>query len=84
MPVLEKGIQDYKNNITRFAVVSNSKSKRSEMIKRLLHLNSKNQMKGGLLFKALECFAKKNINLVKIESRPKRGLDWELYFYNRF
>ena len=72
--VLAKGIQDYKNNITRFAVVSNSKSKRSGNDKTSIAFEFKKSDEAGLLFKALECFAKKNINLVKIESRPKGNL----------
>lgn len=72
--VLVRGIQDYKNNITRFAVVSNSKSKRSGNDKTSIAFEFKKSDEAGLLFKALECFAKKNINLVKIESRPKGNL----------
>ena len=66
-----RGIQDFKNNITRFAVVSNHKNDRSGNDKTSIAFDFKVSDEAGLLFKALECFAKRNINLAKIESRPK-------------
>ena len=35
----------------------------------------------GSLFKALQAFAKKNINMTKIESRPSKRKAWEYVFY---
>ncbi|MBA47254.1 MAG: prephenate dehydratase [Dehalococcoidia bacterium] len=69
--ILVKGIQDYKNNITRFAIVSNYRNDRSGNDKTSIAFDFKVSDEAGLLFKALECFAKRNINLAKIESRPK-------------
>jgi len=66
-----RGIQDYKNNITRFAIVSNYQNDRSGNDKTSIAFDFKVSDEAGLLFKALECFAKRNINLAKIESRPK-------------
>ncbi|MEM2849200.1 MAG: ACT domain-containing protein, partial [Candidatus Bathyarchaeia archaeon] len=37
--------------------------------------------KPGALYKALEPFASKNVNLSKIESRPTRGKPWDYVFY---
>ena len=69
--IFEKGIQDFKNNITRFIVISNNPSKRSGKDKTSIAFDFKTKDKSGLLLAALECFSKRNINLQKIESRPK-------------
>lgn len=69
--IVVKGIQDYKNNITRFVVVSNYQNNKSGNDKTSIAFDFKISDEAGLLFKALECFAKRNINLAKIESRPK-------------
>ncbi len=35
----------------------------------------------GALYRVLECFAKRNINLTMIYSRPLRKVPWSYYFY---
>lgn len=78
--ILEKGIQDYKNNITKFVVVSNNKSTKTGKDNTTIAFNFKVSDEAGLLLSALECFSKRNINLHKIESRPE-GSEFGNYIF---
>ena len=69
--IVKKGIQDYKNNVTRFVVISNEENKPTGKDKTSIAFDFKKTDKAGLLFTALQCFSKRHINLQKIESRPK-------------
>lgn len=77
--VLARGIQDFAANITRFVVVSRSAdasipAERTTIVFALPNVP-------GALFKALSVFAIRDINLLKLESRPVRGTPWEYMFY---
>ena len=69
--IIEKGIQDYKNNTTKFVVISKKQNKPTGKDKTTIAFDFKISDKAGLLFTALQCFSKRDINLQKIESRPK-------------
>lgn len=69
--VLSKGIENNKNNKTRFAIVSNSKSVNKKGEKSSIVINP-GKDKPGLLFDLLKYFKEKRINLCRIESRPSR------------
>ena len=83
MQIVEEGIEDKKNNFTRFFVLSkNSFTKpsgkdRTSIIFSLEH-------KPGSLYSILKEFSDQNINLTKIESRPTKETPWEYYFYVDF
>ena len=81
MPILEKSIQDKANNVTRFLVVGNNTVKRvgDGKDKTSLVISLKDQ--AGALEKALMPFAKRGINLSKIESRPSRKKAWDYVFF---
>ena len=82
MDVLEEGIEDRKNNFTRFLVLSKTKTKptgydRTSIIFSVKHLP-------GALFGILNEFSSREINLTRIESRPTKETPWEYNFYVDF
>jgi len=82
MKVLAKGIEDYGHNYTRFLIISTKEAKfqgesKTSVIFSTVH-------KPGALYNALGAFARNNINLTKIESRPTRQRPWEYYFFVDF
>ena len=79
LAVLESGVQDFEENITRFLVVSRTASPPESADKTTIVFTLPNTP--GSLFKALSVFALRNIDLTKLESRPIRGRAWEYLFY---
>lgn len=77
--ILKAGIEDNKQNFTRFFHIRKGRRVRSGANKTSLAFSVKNIP--GALFKALSVFALRDISLSKIESRPVRGRPWEYVFY---
>jgi prephenate dehydratase len=82
MRICEESIEDKKNNYTRFLVLSKIQSKPTgndgtSIIFSVRHIP-------GALFSILEEFARRRINLTKIESRPTKEVPWEYNFYVDF
>jgi prephenate dehydratase len=77
--VLLPGLEDEKQNFTRFFLISKSKKAGPRADKTSLVFALKNV--AGALFKALSVFALRDLDLSKIESRPVRGRPWEYRFY---
>ena len=84
VPSQSQGIQDRKNNVTRFLVVARkSLPKRDEVKYRTsLVLSLPDQI--GALQQALRPFSDRELNLCKIESRPSRLKTWDYYFFVDF
>lgn len=82
MNVLVKDIGDSPNNYTRFFVLSKSDAAYTGKDKTSIIFSIKSYP--GALYKVLEEFALRNINLTKIESRPTKKTPWEYNFYLDF
>ena len=77
--ILKAGIEDDKQNFTRFFFIRKRRHVRPGANKTSVAFSVKNLP--GALFKALSVFALRDISLSKIESRPVRGRPWEYVFY---
>jgi chorismate mutase/prephenate dehydratase len=74
-----RGIEDLANNFTRFLVIGREMGPKSGRDSTALVFSVKDRP--GILFEALGHFAKRGINLSKIESRPLKGRAWEYVFF---
>ncbi|MEM8844668.1 MAG: prephenate dehydratase [Pseudomonadota bacterium] len=77
--VLASNIEDMPNNTTRFLIIGNKTVGPSGLDKTSLLVSATN--KPGALHKLLEPFAKHNVSMTRIESRPSRGAKWEYVFF---
>ena len=82
MEILDEGIEDKKNNLTRFLVCPKQRQNPLIMIGHQSSFSIKHIP--GALFSILEEFAHREINLTKIESRPTKEAPWEYNFYVDF
>lgn len=96
--ILKAGIEDDKNNFTRFVLIRKSPEKGRQTRKTSVpgyqsmisaganktSIAFKVKNVPGALFKSLSVFALRDISLSKIESRPMRGRPWEYVFYVDF
>jgi prephenate dehydratase len=80
--VLQSGLEDDKQNFTRFVLIRRSGKAAKRANKTSVCFSLRNVP--GALFKALSVFALRDISLSKIESRPRRGFPWEYVFYVDF
>lgn len=87
LEVLAEGIENLPGiNFTRFYAIRKKAELNlsSEGVKTTLLFTLGNSRKSGALYNALGCFAKRNLNLTRIESRPHPDKPWEYIFHMSF
>ena len=77
--ILREHLEDHSENYTRFLLLATSADVAENADKLSLVLNLAH--KPGSLCSALNAFARRNLNLLKIESRPIPGTPWSYCFY---
>lgn len=76
---VEKSIEDSSSNFTRFLIIGDFEplptgNDKTSIVFAAAH-------RAGSLYEVLSIFAKKHINMTKIESRPSRQKAWEYVFF---
>ena len=79
LKVVRSRIEDQINNFTRFLVIARKECDRTGSDKTSVLFSVKDEP--GILCRMLEPFAKRSINLSKIESRPYKKKAWEYIFF---
>ena len=82
MQIVKAEIEDIPENFTRFYVLAREQITFGEADKTSIVFSMKSIP--GALFKSLSVFALRDIDLLKIESRPLRGRPWDYIFYLDF
>lgn len=82
LQILKKGVNDLKENSTRFIIVTNQKVffKDAKKISLCFEINHES----GALYHALSHLIYNGLNMTKIESRPLTGRNWEYRFFVDF
>jgi chorismate mutase/prephenate dehydratase len=81
LAVLVADIEDRPDNSTRFLVVGRKHFKASGKDKTTLIVSASDTDASGALYRLLEPFAKNDVNLTRIESRPSRRRKWDYVFF---
>jgi len=79
LQVAKSKIEDHPNNFTRFLVVGQTMPKPSGNDKTSIMFSVKDEP--GILYRMLQPFSSRQINLSKIESRPMKRKAWEYIFF---
>ena len=77
--ILREHLEDHPENYTRFLLLAASADVAEDADKLSLVLNLAH--KPGSLCRVLDAFARRDLNLLKIESRPIPGTPWSYCFY---
>ncbi len=77
--IISDRIEDASSNFTRFLVIGKTSAKKCGVDKTSIMFSIKDRI--GALHAMLDPFAKYQVNLTKIESRPSRRKPWDYIFY---
>ena len=79
LQIVKAKIEDNPNNFTRFLIIGRKTPEKSGADKTSIMFSVKDVP--GILYRMLEPFSKRQINLAKIESRPMKQKAWEYIFF---
>ena len=79
LQTVESKIEDYSGNITRFLVIGKDMPELTGKDKTSIMFATSHVP--GALFKAIEPVNRAGLNMLKLESRPKRHQNWSYYFF---
>lgn len=82
LEVVQEGIEDLHYNYTRFFLIGSEDAAQAPSCKTSLVFATPHNP--GALYACLGEFAERNINLAKLESRPRRNRPWQYVFYLDF
>ncbi len=82
VPILRPRIEDNPHNATRFLVLGRRPTGPTGRDKTSILFAMRNEP--GVLYRILEPFARRGINLIKIETRPSRSRPWEFVTFLDF
>ncbi|MCD5416605.1 prephenate dehydratase [Candidatus Bipolaricaulota bacterium] len=82
LEIIDRGIEDFPFNYTRFFVLSLEDPPRAQRNKTSLVFTTPHRP--GVLYECLGEFARRRISLAKIESRPRLNRPWQYIFYLDF
>jgi chorismate mutase/prephenate dehydratase len=77
--VARRSIADAAQNVTRFLVIGTRQAEPTSKDRTSILLELRDEP--GVLFRVLEPFARRGVNMSKIESRPSRRRPWEYVFF---
>jgi prephenate dehydratase len=82
LEIMARGLEDLAHNYTRFFILGLNEPDRNDPSKTSIIFTTRHQP--GALFAVLRELAQRDINLTKIESRPRRNRPWHYLFYVDF
>lgn len=82
LEILKSEIENHHQNFTRFLVMAREGVQPDDPAKTSIVFSTKGG--AGALYRSLSAFALRDVNLIKIESRPLDGRPWEYVFYLDF
>ena len=84
LPILRRGIADHPENYTRMVIVGRDPAHHGAAVPCKTSLVFSTTHEKGALARCITIFAERNLNLTKIESRPKPDTPFEYVFYMDF